>query len=92
MALLRFNLDLAIPEDPAGTLVAGVKINSLLAQKIPDIRDAIRGLKSYATKINAGQLNEEITVKASWHICHHDDPTVGGLYPLGKPCEPEREI
>ena len=83
MSLIRFNLDLAIPEDPNGTLVAGVKINSSLAQKIPAIRNAIRALKAYAVKINAGAVNEEATVKASWHICHHDE---------NKPCESEQEI
>ena len=83
MSLIRFTLDLAIPE---------AVYNAIPLSKRVVIRDAVRALKAYAVKINAGTSNEEMTVKAKWHICHHDDPTVGGLYPLGKPCEPEREI
>ena len=83
MAGLRFNLDLFIPEDSAGTLVAGVKIPNTLAQKIPAIKLAILSLKAYATKINAGQPNEEMTVRAVFHICHHD---------TGGACEAEIEI
>ena len=85
MAGIRFQLDLFIPEDLTGTLVAGIKIPTALATKVPVIRDAIRQLKAYAVKINAGKDNEEMTVKASYHICHHDEtPT--------KPCEPEVAI
>jgi len=72
MAGLRFQLDLFIPEDSTGTLVAGIKIPSALASKIPAIRSAIQDLKTYARKINDGQGNEEMTVKATYHICTHD--------------------
>jgi len=85
MAGLRFQLDLFIPEDPIGTLVAGIKIPTALATQIPTIRTGIQKLKLYARKINEGQLNEEMTVKASYHQCFHDEsPT--------KPCGTEQEI
>lgn len=83
MALLRFTLDLAIPESPTGTLVAGVRIPTAIATKIPAIRQGIRDLKAYARKINEGQPNEEASVRAVFHVCHHDE---------GKPCESEQEI
>ncbi len=78
---LRFTLDLYIPEDPTGTLVAGVKIPTALATQIPTIRQKIQALKGFARKINSGQPNEEMTVKASYHVCHHEDnpPTCGDL-------------
>ena len=85
MAGLRFNLDLYIDEDPTGTLVAGVKIPAALATKIPRIRQAIRDLKVFATKINQGRANEEMTVRASCHICYHNEG-------INKPCETEQEI
>jgi len=80
---LRFTLDLYIPEDPNGTLVAGVKIPTALATRIPAIRQAIQDFKSYATRINVGKPGEELTVKATYHVCHHD---------TGETCEPEQDI
>jgi hypothetical protein len=85
VAGLRFTLDLYIDEDPAGTLVAGVKIPTALATKIPAIRQAVRDLKVYAKKVNAGKVNEELTVKASYHICYHNEAIV-------KPCAQEQDI
>jgi len=76
MALIRFTLDLAIPEDV---------YNAIPVTKKLAIRDRIRELKALAVKINAGQLNEENTVRAVWHRCHHDD--IGNIA-----CEPEKEI
>ena len=73
MSYLRFNLDLAIKQP----------IPNALKNKLPAIRHTIKELKSYASKINEGQDNEEITVKATWHLCKHDE---------GKPCEEENEI
>jgi len=49
----------------------------------PELLPAIKKAKAKASKINAGKENEEMTVKASYHICRHDE---------GKPCEPEVEI
>ena len=74
MSLIRFTLDLAIPE---------AVYNAIPLSKRVVIRDAVRALKAYAVKINAGTSNEEMTVKAKWHICHHDE---------NKPCESEQEI
>ena len=73
--LYRLKLDLAIP--------------SAVFDSIPDtqktaFRDTVRKLKSYAVKINEGKDNEEMTVKAVWHRCHHDTGD--------QPCEPEEEI
>ena len=75
MALIRFMLDLAIPE----TVYVAIPSAKKLA-----IRDMIRELKSLAVRINAGASNEEMTVKATWHRCHHDSGD--------QPCEPEQEI
>ena len=85
MAGLRFTLDLFVAEDLTGTLVAGIKIPTALAIRIPAIRQAVRDLKAYATKINEGTANEEMTVKAVFHICRHNESPY-------KPCEPEQEI
>jgi len=72
--LYRFSLDLAIPESAYDSIPAAKKLA---------IRDATRGLNVLAVKINEGRDNEEMTVKATWHKCHHD---------TGEPCEPEQEI
>ena len=75
MALIRFTLDLAIPEAVYTAIPAATK---------PAFRDRVRALKAMAVKINAGQPNEEATVKATWHICTHDEANP-------KPCV-EQEI
>ena len=74
MALIRFNLDLAIPEDVYNAIPAATKTV---------FRDRVRTLKALAVKINEGQSNEEMTIRAVWHRCHHD---------TGEACEPEKEI
>ena len=74
--LYRFTLDLAIPKDVYEALPAAKKIAA---------RDAIRALKAYAVKINEGKENEEMTVKATYHICHHDE---GNMIP----CKAEQDI
>ena len=53
------------------------------ARKIA-FRDEVRAMKALAIKINEGEPNEEMTVSASYHICHHD--TGDQL------CEQEQEI
>ena len=73
MSHLRFTLDLAIKQP----------IPQALQDKIPIIREKIRQLKAYAEKINEGKVNEEMTVRAVYHICHHDSQ---------EPCEEEMEI
>lgn len=67
MALIRFVLDLAIPESV---------YNAIPAAKKTAIRDRIRELKALAVKINAGAANEEATVKATWHRCTHDEGNI----------------
>ncbi len=76
MAGIRFNLDLFITEAVYNAIPTATKIA---------IRDRIRELKAKAVKINAGLPNEEMTIKAVWHKCYHDE------IPF-KPCESEQEI
>ena len=73
MSYLRFNLDVAIKQP----------IPETLKNKLPIIRSHVRDLKSYASKINEGTPNEEMTVKATYHVCRHDE---------GLPCDEETEI
>uniref|UniRef100_A0A6M3IR97 Uncharacterized protein n=1 Tax=viral metagenome TaxID=1070528 RepID=A0A6M3IR97_9ZZZZ len=74
MTLIRFQIDLAIPE---------AIYNAIPTAKKMTVRDTIRELKALAVKINEGKDNEEMTVRAVWHRCHHD---------TGGSCEPEQEI
>ncbi len=64
MALIRFQLDLAIPEDVYNAIPAAKKLAA---------RDIIRELKALAVKINEGAANEEMTVTAKYHLCRHDE-------------------
>ncbi len=76
MALMRFTLDLAIPKEVYDAIPSAKKLA---------VRNAIRDLKALAVKINDGTDNEEMTVSATWHICHHDEnPRLR--------CEPEQDI
>ena len=70
---LRFKLDLAIKQP----------LPQALKDELPALKVAIRRLKSFASKINEGNPNEEITIKAAWHICRNEDYL---------PCEPEQEV
>ena len=63
MALMRFRLDLAIPE---------VVFNKIPVVRKLAFRDEVRALKALAVKINEGKDNEEMTVVARYHVCHHD--------------------
>ncbi len=75
--LYRFILDLAIPE---------AVFNSIPAARKIAFRNEVRALKALAVKINNGSAMEEMTVRATYHKCYHDQPE------LNKPCEPEVEI
>ena len=75
MAFWRGRLDLAIP------LEVWDKIP--LARKLA-FRDEVRAMKALAVRINEGQPNEEMTVVANYHICHHDTGD--------QQCEPTQEI
>ncbi len=70
----RCNIQLAIPKDVYDSLPSAKKLA---------VRDAIRELKTMAVKVNVGQPNEEMTVKACWHWCQHDE---------GKSCDAEQDI
>lgn len=74
MALIRFSLDLAIPEATYAAIPAATKTA---------FRDRVRALKALAVKINAGQPNEEMTIKAVWHRCRHDE---------GETCGDEQDV
>ncbi len=63
MEYWRCNIQLAIPLDVYNALPATKKLAA---------RDIIRELKALAKKVNTGKPNEEMTVKASWHICQHE--------------------
>ena len=76
MALIRFTLDLAIPE----AVYTAIPVAKKLAFK-----DTILAMKALAVKINEGAINEEMTVRAVFHKCYHDENA-------NKPCEPEVEI
>lgn len=52
-------------------------------QAYPQLLPSIKVAKKRASKINEGLANEEMTVQASYHICHHD---------TNEACEPEIEI
>ena len=74
MALIRFQLDLAIPE---------AVYDAIPAAKKTAFRDAIKAVKALAVKINEGKDHEEMTIRAVWHKCRHDE---------GLPCSPEEDI
>lgn len=97
MATLRFELSLSIPESPTGTTIlqttnpdgsksGGIKLPAGLVSHLAALRSEIQLAKSYARKINAGQPNEEMTVRAVMRLCYHDE---GEGH---KPCEGEQEI
>jgi len=65
MIYWRGTLDLAIPEDVYNAIPTARKLA---------FRDEVRALKTLARRINEGQSNEEMTVKASWHWCTHEEP------------------
>ena len=73
MSYLRYTLELAFKEPLPVQLKNRLKAWELATKAIlPD-----------AVIINEGQENEEMTVKAAYHICHHD---------TGDTCEPEIKL
>jgi hypothetical protein len=74
MALVRFSLDLAIPQSVFNAIPAARKLA---------FKNEVLALKALAVRINAGQPNEEMSVKAQYHVCHHDE---------NLPCEAEVDI
>jgi len=67
MIYWRGTLDLAIPEDVYNAIPTARKLA---------FRDEVRALKTLARRINEGQSNEEMTVKAAWHWCTHEDSNI----------------
>jgi len=93
MASLRLEILLSIPESPTGTKIladndgsGGIILPKVVVDKLKVVRSTIRDFKQYATKINEGEPNEEATIRAVFHICHHDE---GDNHP---PCEEVQEI
>ncbi len=74
MAIIKITIALAIKEKVYNTIPTATKTA---------FRDRVRALKALAVKINEGQDNEEMTIRATWHRCLHDE---------GKLCEPEQDI
>ena len=74
MAYKRYVIDLAFK----------LPLPSTLTGQLTAFEATIRNvLRQSAGKINVGLINEEDTIKATWHICRHDE---------NLPCEPEQEI
>ena len=87
MSGLRFQIHLEgfIPEDPTGTLVAGIKIPTAFASKIPVIKSEVQSVKAFVGSMNRTLGGEELSLKATYHQCFHDEVPF-------KPCEPEQDI
>lgn len=64
MSYTRINIDLAF-KNPMPTVVKN---------KLNELKVMVKQGQVYAEKINEGLPNEENTVKASYHICYHDEP------------------
>lgn len=77
MSVRRIRIDLAIPERADGTLSPSNE------GKVDALFNHIITVKAISVKINPGFANEENTIKATYHICRHDE---------GKACDPEVEI
>ena len=62
MALRRFDIQLAIPEDIYNAIPEAKKLAFI---------NMVRELKIKAVKINAGKPNVELP-ETTWHRCYHD--------------------
>ena len=87
MAYLRLNTLLAInigdcPDNPTVQQIKD-RLPTEVADHLVDYIREVRRAKKYATKINEGTDNEELTITANYHICRHDE---------GRACESEQEI
>lgn len=68
MSYLKISISLALKQP----------LPRVVAEKWPEIRQAIRFLKKHSVNIE-----EEDTTRTKYHICNHDS---------NKPCEPWKEI
>ena len=88
MSYLRMRQDTAIPltkDLPDDATLTQIK-NALPLELQDDIvayYQMIKKWKSYAVKINAGAINEELSVTATYEICRHD---------IGQACGETHEI
>ncbi len=73
MALKRVTIDMAFP----------LPMSAEVQARYDAFLDAAKRLRPHARKINEGLGTEEVTVRATQHICHHD---------TGGACEPEVDI
>lgn len=60
----RIQLDLFIPD---------IAWDAIPLAKKQVVITVIRELKALAVKVNAGQPDEEMTVRVVWHKCYHDE-------------------
>ena len=65
MAVKKIDIHFAIPIDVYDKIP--------IARKIA-FRDEVRALKKLSVRVNEGQPDEEMTVTATMHTCHHDEP------------------
>ncbi|KKL97512.1 hypothetical protein LCGC14_1833740 [marine sediment metagenome] len=77
MSLRRLQLDLAVQEDKDG------KLPSALEGQWTGLLNHIKAFKNASIKINKGLVNEEDTIRATYHKCFHDE---------GKQCDTKIEI
>lgn len=73
MSSIRFNLDLSIPEP----------LPKELEERLFEIQETLKFLQSFSSEINQEGINKEVTTRAVYHRCFHDE---------GKPCEQPKDI
>ncbi len=76
MSLRRLQLDLAVQEQDG-------KLPSAPEGQWTGLLNHIKAFKKASVKINRGLVNEEDTIGATFHTCHHDE---------GKQCDTKIEI
>lgn len=64
MSYTRISIDLAFKNPMSNTV----------KNKLQELKTLAKQGKTYAKKINEGQPNEENTVRATYHVCYHDEP------------------
>ena len=87
MAYLRLTTELAIdigdcPDNPTIQQIKD-RLPTEVADHLVDYIKEVSRAKRYASKINEGQPNEELTIVATYHICRHSE---------NRPCEATQEI
>ncbi len=73
---------------PGKRIMANIYIPDTVWASIPSAKKQswltmFKELRSFASKINEGKPNEEMTISATIHDCYHDE---AGNHP---PCEPK---